>query len=178
LIAVFNFVHIGIESSVGGWITTYESRLMSNNANTWLSAAVVFFSFLVFGRAIAPLFFRFFTDNTVLFCSLTIMTAGIVLILQSESLLFLLIGAATSGFGTSAIFPTNMSRFTKTFGSRATENATPLFVLGSLGGAFTTWLVGFTSTASGSLRAGFLVILVSCVLLVVLQIILAGIKAK
>jgi FHS family glucose/mannose:H+ symporter-like MFS transporter len=27
LITIFNFVHIGVESSVGGWITTYESRL-------------------------------------------------------------------------------------------------------------------------------------------------------
>jgi fucose permease len=178
LIAVFNFVHIGIESSVGGWITTYESRLMSNNANAWLSAAVVFFSFLVFGRAIAPLFFRFFPDNTVLFCSLTIMTAGIVLILQSENFLFLLVGAATSGLGTSAIFPTNMSRFTKIFGARATENAAPLFVLGSLGGAFTTWLVGFISTISGSLRTGFLVVLISCFSLFILQIILTAAKTK
>jgi fucose permease len=173
LIAVFNFVHIGIESSVGGWITTYESRLLQGNANNWLSAAVVFFSLLVFGRAVAPLFFRFLPDNTVLFCSLTVMTAGIVLILRAESFSFLMIGAATLGFGTSAVFPTNMSRFTKTFGARATENAVPLFVLGSLGGAFTTWLVGFTSTASGSLRTGFLVVLISCILLIVLQIILA-----
>jgi FHS family glucose/mannose:H+ symporter-like MFS transporter len=178
LIAIFNFVHIGIESSVGGWITTYQSRLAQNSANNWLSAAVVFFSFLVFGRAVAPLFFRFLRDNAVLFCSLAVMTAGIVLILQAESFSFLMFGAATLGFGTSAVFPTNMSRFTKIFGSQATENAAPLFVFGSLGGAFTTWLVGFTSTASGSLRTGLFVVLINCVLLIVLQIILANIKSK
>jgi fucose permease len=178
LIAIFNFVHIGVESSVGGWITTYESRLTQTAAGGWLSAAVVFFSFLVVGRAVAPAFFRVLRDNAVLFCSLAIMTTGIVLILLTESFSFLMIGAATLGFGTSAVFPTNMSRFTKIFGSRATENAAPLFVLGSLGGAFTTWLVGFTSTASGSLRTGFLVILTSCVLLIVLQIILASVKSK
>jgi fucose permease len=178
LIAIFNFVHIGIESSVGGWITTYESRLAPAAGNNWLSAAVVFFSFLVFGRAVAPLFFRFLPDNTVLFCSLIVMTAGIVLILWTESFLFLMTGAATLGFGTSAVFPTNMSRFTKIFGARATENAAPLFVFGGLGGAFTTWLVGFTSTAFDSLRTGFLVVLFGCVLLVVLQIILASVKSK
>jgi fucose permease len=178
LITIFNFVHIGVESSVGGWITTYESRLALTATGGWLSAAVVYFSFLVVGRAVAPLFFRFLGDNAVLFCSLAIMTTGIVLILLTESFSFLMIGAATLGFGTSAVFPTNMSRFTKIFGLRATENAAPLFVFGSFGGAFTTWLVGFTSTASGSLRTGFLVILTSCVLLIVLQIILAGVKSK
>ncbi len=178
LIAVFNFVHIGIESSVGGWITTFESRLAQTAANNWLSAAVVFFSFLVFGRAVAPLFFRFLRDNTVLFCSLIVMTAGIILILWTESFSFLMIGAATLGFGTSAVFPTNMSRFTKIFGAQATENAAPIFIFGGLGGAFTTWLVGFTSTAFDSLRTGFLVILISCVLLVVIQIILASVKSK
>ena len=178
LIAVFNFLHIGVESSVGGWITTYESRLLQNEANNWLSAAVVYFSFLVFGRAIAPIFFRFLSDNTVLLCSLIVMTAGIILILWTQNFSSLIIGAAILGFGTSAIFPTNMSRFTKIFGSQATENAAPLFILGSLGGAFTTWLVGFTSTAFDGLHTGFLVVLFSCILLIVLQIILANAKSK
>jgi fucose permease len=178
LIAIFNFVHIGIESSIGGWITTYESRLAQPAANNWLSAAVVFFSFLVFGRAVAPLFFRFLRDNTVLFCSLIVMTTGIILILWTESFPFLMTGAATLGFGTSAVFPTNMSRFTKIFGAQATENAAPLFIFGGLGGAFTTWLIGFTSTAFDSLRTGFLIVLISCVLLIVIQIILASVKSK
>ena len=178
LIAIFNFVHIGIESSVGGWITTYESRLTQTATNNWLSAAVVFFSFLVFGRAVAPLFFRFLRDNTVLFCSLLIMTTGIVLILWAESFSYLMIGAATLGFGTSSVFPTNISRFTKIFGSQATQNAMPIFILGSLGGAFTTWLIGFTSTAYNSLRTGFFIILIGCILLIVLQIILASVKSK
>ena len=178
LIAAFNFLHIGIESSVGGWITTYESRLTHDAANNWLSAAVAFFGFLVFGRAVAPLLFRFLDDNAVLFCNLIIMATGIVLILRTENSSFLLVGAATLGFGSSSVFPTNMSRFTKIFGARATENAAPLFIFGSLGGAFTTWLVGFTSTASGSLRAGFTVVLISCIFLIVLQIILIIVKSK
>lgn len=178
LIAIFNFLHIGVESSVGGWITTYESRVLQNDARSWLSAAVVYFSFLVFGRAVAPLFFRFLSDNAVLLCSLIVMTAGIILILWTQNLSFLMFGAAILGFGTSAVFPTNMSRFTKIFGSQATGNAAPLFILGSLGGAFTTWLVGFTSTAFDGLHTGFLVVLFSCILLIVLQIILANAELK
>lgn len=172
LIAIFNFIHIGVESSVGGWITTYQSRLMQSSTGGWISAAVVFFLTLVIGRGIAPVCFRFFTENTMLFASLITMAMGMVLILLTQSFAFLLAGSAILGFGCSSVFPTNMSRFTNLFGVQATRNAMPIFVFGGLGGAFITWLVGFTSTTFDSLRAGFWVILASCIVLIFLQIVL------
>jgi hypothetical protein len=126
LITIFNFVHIGVESSVGGWITTYESRLALTATGGWLSAAVVYFSFLVVGRAVAPLFFRFLGDNAVLFCSLAIMTTGIVLILLTESFSFLMIGAATLGLELLQFSRLICRVLHKIFGLRATENAAPL----------------------------------------------------
>lgn len=178
LIAIFGFVHIGIESSVGGWITTYQSRLAAPLTNVRLSAAFVFFLLLVIGRAVAPLFFRFFGEEVILTGSLIIMTAGAVLILGATGSAHLIAAAAILGFGSSTVFPTNTARFTKTFGADSIHNAAPLFICGSLGGAFTTWLIGFTSTAFGSLQTGFVIILISCILLIVLQIVLAAIKLK
>jgi fucose permease len=177
LIAIINFIQIGIESSVGGWITTFESRLIETSsygsAYGVLSAALTFFLFLVLGRGIAPLFFRFVSENTVLFSSLIIMTAGTVLLLRAEQFTSLAIGAAILGFGCSSVFPTNMSRFTKLFGMQATKNAAPLFILGSLGGAFMTWFVGVISTVFNNLRLGLSIILIGCILLLILQIVLA-----
>lgn len=173
LIAVFGFVHVGIESSVAGWLTTYELRLTETTADRWVSAALVYFFLLVIGRGIAPLFFRFWHESVVMFVSLLLMTGGILLILLTENFASLTVGAAILGFGTSSVFPMNIARFTKFFGAEATKNATPLFVLGSFGGAFATWLVGFISTNFNSLRAGFSVILVSCALLIIIQIILS-----
>lgn len=178
LIAAFGFIHVGIESSIGGWITTYESRLASGANNGWLSAALVFFLFLVIGRGVAPVFFRFLNENAVLLGGLVVMTAGAILALAADNPTSLLIGAVLLGFGSSSIFPTNMSRFTKIFGADSLKNATPLFVLGSLGGAFTTWLVGFVSTAYSNLGAGFSVILISCLLLIALQILLTRIQTN
>ena len=172
LIAAFGFVHIGIESGVGGWLTTYEARLTHGSENGLVSAALVFFLFLVIGRGIAPLFFRFASENTVLLIGLFTMTAGIILVLAAKNSASLIVGTALLGLGSSAIFPTNMSRFTRIFGADAIKNATPLFVSGSLGGAFVTWLVGFVSSAYNSLHIGFLVILISCLMLIVLQVIL------
>ncbi len=178
LIAIFNFIQIGVESSVGGWITTYQGRLMHSWTSGWVSAALVYFVMLVVGRGIAPVVFRSFTENTILFASLITMTSGILLILLTENFAFLLAGSAILGLGCSSVFPTNMSRFTKVFGPGATRNAMPIFVFGGLGGAFITWLVGFTSTTFDSLRIGFSVILISCVLLIVVQIILASARSK
>lgn len=174
LIAIFNFIHIGVESSVGGWITTYESRLTGSPAKGWLSAALAFFLFLVAGRAVAPLFFRFLRENSMLLLNLSLMSGGVILILSAEDFWLLTLGAAILGFGASSVFPTNMARFTNIFGAKATQNATPLFVCGSLGGAFTTWLVGYVSTAFEDLRAGFFVLLFSCLLLIVLQLLLTA----
>ncbi|MDQ6787859.1 MAG: MFS transporter [Acidobacteriota bacterium] len=177
LIAAFNFLHIGLETGIGGWITTYAARVepqtINQNSIEWLSAASMFFLFLVAGRAFAPLFLRFLSDNVLLLSGLLIMLAGIVLLLAVGDFRFLNVGAAIAGFGSSWIFPTNMSRFVKFFGETATRRATPLFVAGSLGGAFTSYLIGFISARFNNLRLGMVVLLVSCVILIILQIILS-----
>ncbi len=173
LIAFFNFIHIGIESSVGGWITTFENRLPESSPFVWLSAAFVFFLFLVIGRGIAPVFFKYLNENSLLFANLVLMTFGAGVIFLANSFWFLLLGVAILGFGTSSVFPTNMSRFTKIFGAESARNATPIFILGSLGGAFMTWLVGFISTSFGNLRIGFLVVLTGCAVLLIFQIIIS-----
>lgn len=173
LIAVFGFIHVGIESSVAGWLTTYELRLTENDFKRWISAALVYFSLLVIGRGIAPLFFRVWRESVVMSGSLLLLTGGILLILLTDDFTSLTVGAAMLGFGTASVFPMNIARFTKFFGSEATRNAAPLFVLGSFGGAFATWFIGFISTSFDSLRAGFSMILISCILLLMLQIVLS-----
>lgn len=173
LIAVFSFVQVGIESSVAGWLTTYEIRLTQIDFSRLISAALVYFLLLIIGRGVMPLFYRVWNETIVMFASLFVMTAGIVIILMSENFFPLMVGAALLGFGTSSVFPMNLARFTKFFGKDATKNAAPLFVMGSLGSAFTTWFIGFVSNYFNSLRAGFSVVLFSCLLLIFLQIVLS-----
>jgi fucose permease len=171
LIALFNFIHVGFESGVGGWITTYAARLPDQTGVVaWLSPTLAYFSFFVFGRLAAPLYSRFFDENKMLLLSLLMTTFGVAVLLLGTTLGILVVGAAIAGFGTSTIFPTNMARFTKTFGDGATRRATPVFICGTLGAAMTTWLIGYVSTNFGELRFGMIVLLGSCVLLICLQI--------
>ena len=173
LLAVFNFIHIGVESSVGGWITTYQDRVVDSGGTFMLSAASLFFLTLVIGRMLGPVIFRLASESSVIFFSLAVMIVGTGVILYAETLSALLLGAVILGFGCSVVFPTNMSRFTGTFGPGSTQKAMPLFVLSSLGGAFITWLVGYVSTHSGDLRSGFYVILGCSLSLMALNIIIS-----
>lgn len=173
MIAVFNFLHVGLESGVGGWLTTYSARFSDGAdgaANQWLSATPVYFFLFVVGRGLTPLTFRFLSENRFLLASLSVAAAGILLIIAAESYALLLVGAGVLGFGCAAVFPTNMARFTNIFGANATRSATPIFILGSLGGAFTTWLVGFVSNYFENLRAGIFVLLGACLILIILQV--------
>jgi fucose permease len=114
--------------------------------------------------------FRFLNENKMLLLGLSVILAGMVLTLSAVTVIALSIGSAIAGFGTSWIFPTNVSRFSKTFGPTATRRATPLFVCGTLGAASVTWLIGFISNQTGSLRSGMYVLIISVVLLIALQI--------
>ncbi len=173
LIALFNFIHVGFESGAGGWLTTYSERF-PEGANSLLTATPAFFLFFVIGRGTAPLFLRFLSVNKFLLMSLLILTFGSVVIIFAESFPVLVVGASISGFGTSAIFPTNMARFTNIFGESATRKSMPLFLVGTLGGAFATWMIGFVSEKSGNLQSGIYVLLGSGIILIFLQFLIAS----
>jgi len=169
-IAVFNFIHVGFESGMGGWLTTYSERIGDTHAVHWLSPTLLYFSLFVIGRGCAPLMFRYFNENGMLLLGLSIILAGMIVTVTVSSVWLLGLGAAIAGFGTSWIFPTNVSRFSKTFGPTATRRATPLFILGTLGAASSTWLIGFVSNQTGNLRSGMYVLVASVIILIVLQL--------
>ncbi|NOT46961.1 MAG: MFS transporter [Acidobacteria bacterium] len=171
-IAFFNFVHVGFESGMGGWMTTYADRVHGEPVTTLFSPTFLFFLFFVAGRGVAPVFLRYLDENKVLFLDLITMLIGMLIILMAGNLVWLSIGASITGFGTSSVFPTNLSRFTRTFGPSATRRATPLFICGTLGATAVTWVIGFVSNQAGSLNSAMFALLVCVILLLVLQIVL------
>ncbi|MCS6873656.1 MAG: MFS transporter [Pyrinomonadaceae bacterium] len=166
LIAFFNFAHVGLESGIGGWLTTYSERFYAES----LSATPVFFTFFVLGRLLAPISVRFCPERLFVLISLLILNAGLLLILISEKSLFL--GASICGIGASAIFPANMARFTKIFAPSATKNAAPLFIMGSLGGIITNTLIGIASDYFESLVYGILILVFNAFILTIIELLL------
>ncbi len=169
-IALFGFIHVGFEGAMGGWLKTYTGRMEA--ASSWLPPITLYFLFFVVGRGVAPLFFRFWDENKMLLFGLITILGGMLILLFGESIITLSVGASIAGFGTSWVFPTNLSRFTKIFGASATRRATPLFISGTIGAMFTSELVGYVSYRNHDLRSGMFVLLFGILLVIGLQIIL------
>jgi len=172
-IALFGFIHVGFESGIGGWLTTYTNRIEGTAAQRLITPTFLFFLLFVVGRGIAPIFFRFLDENKVIFISLFTILGGLALALSASEILQLSVGSVLCGLGTSSIFPTNVSRFSKAFGPEAMRRATPLFLSGTLGATVVTWLIGFLSERLGDLRSGMYLLALSIVLLILLQTALA-----
>lgn len=164
LFLAFGFFVIGIESGLGGWLTTYSGSLSKTPA---INATVAFFAFLVIGRGLASFVSRRMSENALISICAVTLVAGIFLIVFDEA--HAIVGAAIAGLGSSAIFPTNMVRFTKAFGPTATQRAAPLFISGIAGAASLSWLTGLVSTHFVSLRLGLVVLLVSAIFVVLLH---------
>ena len=169
LFIVFAFFNIGIETGLGGWLTSYSDAL-KQIGHGGINLAFVFFAFLVLGRGLASMISRRLSENVLIsICAITLLT-GISLLVTSETLA--IAGAAIAGLGTSAIFPTNMVRFTRIFGPDATRQAAPLFIAGIMGAATLSWLIGLVSTEFGSLRIGIVVLMIAAVIVLVLQVVI------
>jgi MFS transporter, FHS family, glucose/mannose:H+ symporter len=171
-IALFNFIHVGFESGIGGWLKTYSLRF-DDGATALVQPITLFYIFFVIGRGIAPRLSISLNDNKILISGLFTILIGLIAMLFAPNLIVLWIGGIVSGLGTSAIFPTNLSRFTKIFGESSIKKTTPFFISGTLGATFTTWLIGYISNQFNDLRSGMFVLLGSILLLIVIQFILA-----
>jgi fucose permease len=173
MIAFFNFIHVGFESGMGGWITSYTERIETSSSIGIISPTLLFFLFFVIGRGTAPIFVRFLSTNAMLLASLLVILAGLVITISAGTIGGIAIGSAIAGFGTSTVFPTNVSRFSQTFGAGAMRRAMPLFICGTLGSMVITWLIGYVSDATGNLRSGMAVLVLSIVVLIFVQIVLS-----
>ena len=169
-LAAFNFIHVGFESGMGGWLTTYADRLDPASATLLLSPTLLFFLFFVIGRGLLPAVFRFTSEDLVLLLNLATIFAGLVVGLTASGVVQLGIGAAISGLGTSTVFPLNVARFGRMFGPEASRRATPFFVAGTLGSALISWLIGSLSTQTGSLRLAMFVLIAGVSILLVMQV--------
>ncbi len=169
LIIAFGLCDVGIESGVGIWLTTFTFRSNLPIEIAWLSATPIFFGFFAVGRAIAAVLARFLSNHQIIWASLTLTLLGTILLIFSTGWQTIFFSAAILGLGLAAVFPTNMARFTETFGASANKQTVPLFVMGSVGSMIIVWLIGYFSTAYNSLKAGLGVLLGAAIILLILQ---------
>ena len=165
-LALFNFIHIGFETSMGGWLPQLTTEL---GFVVTIAPLVLFYVFFVIGRLVSGIAFRNVSENTAILIGLVITFAGMLIQIYATSAEALMLGAAVSGLGTSSIFPTSISRFSSVFGEAGSRNATPFFMVGSAGAAAVPWLVGQVGGGNGNLQNAFFVLLACLGILIAMQ---------
>jgi MFS transporter, FHS family, glucose/mannose:H+ symporter len=162
------FLYCGSESAIGGWAAALAKRMGTSPGNLWELAPMFFWAGLLAGRAMAPLVLRRAPERTILIIGLTLAgtsNAALLWLAKFQGAAVCLVGA---GLGFACIFPLLVALLVGYYGKRARRVGSIIFALASLGGASIPWLVGFTSTHVGSLRAGLTVPLFACVFMLVL----------
>jgi FHS family glucose/mannose:H+ symporter-like MFS transporter len=162
------FLYCGTESAIGGWAAALAKRIGTNPENFWELAPMFFWAGLLTGRALGPLVLRRVPERRVLIVGLTLAGAcngALLWLAKLQGAAICLVGA---GLGFACIFPLLVASLVGYYGKRARRVGSVIFAFASLGGATIPWLVGFTSTRIGSLRAGLVVPLIACLFMFVL----------
>lgn len=165
VLGILFFVYVGTENAVGGWLASYAKRLMHSAGAIWVTTPSYFYGGLLAGRALAPVFLKKIPEVPLVRLSVSTALLGIVVLLASQSIFWILFSATVIGLGLAAIYPITISLLSSAFGSGATRLGSIMFTLASLGAATLPWLVGWTSTKTSSLQFGLVIPLLSCLLM-------------
>ncbi len=166
--AVLLFLYVGVENTVGGWITTYAHRfsgLSLENASLLVS---LFWIALLTGRALGSAALRRLPERAVLLGSLILALAAVMVLLQPHSTGVVLAAVAAAGAGFGPVFPLGVARLLARVSDH--RNTGWVFAMCASGGAVLPWLTGLVSTRTGSLRLGFAVAVGSVAAILVLAL--------
>jgi FHS family glucose/mannose:H+ symporter-like MFS transporter len=164
--ALLAFLYVGIEATVGNWISTYASRAASPSLAGGSIAVAIFWAALLLGRGLTPVSLSWLTEPRLYRICMLAVVGGLGLLIEAHGAHAMLAGAALTGMALAPLFPLTISLFLAEIGE--TRNAGWVFAVAGWGGALFSWLTGLVSGATGSLRLGLLVPGASAVLMTVL----------
>jgi MFS transporter, FHS family, glucose/mannose:H+ symporter len=153
--AFLAFLYVGIEATVGNWMSTYASRTTAWTFAGSTLAVAVFWAALLVGRALTPVMLTRMPEQRLYRISVVATIAGVLMLLSAHTPLTILSGAGVTGLSLAPLFPLILALFLAEIG--ASNNAGWVFAVAGLGGAVLSWLTGIVSSDTGSLRIGLLV---------------------
>ena len=170
--AVFLFLYVGVETVVGGWITTYAHRFSGLTVARASLIVSLYWTALLAGRWLGSVALKSIAERVVLLPALALSLAAVIILVGPHSTAVVLTAVAVAGAGFGPVFPIGVSRMLARVNDH--RNTGWVFAMTASGGAVLPWLTGLVSTRTGSLRAGFLVAVAALVAILALA---AGEKA-
>lgn len=162
------FLYVGTENSLGTWLASYAKRGTVGPGSEWITIPSYFYAALLLGRVLAPFSLEHLNDTAQARCGILLAVAGCGTLLVWRSVLAIAVGAFLAGLGLSTLYPIAIGFLSSRFGANASRIGGMMFALSALGGASVPWLVGFTSTQSGSLRIALLIPLAGLLIMLLL----------
>lgn len=166
--AVIGFLYVGIEATIGGWISTYTLRVTDWKFAGGNLAAACFWGAILLGRGIAPLLLRRIPELRLHVFAVFFVAVGVLLLFAAHDPWMLLTGACFAGLSLAPIYPLTISLFIGRAGE--TARAGWVFAVAGFGGAVVPWLTGVVSTATHSLRAALLVVFFAAVAMLLITL--------
>jgi fucose permease len=165
-LATLFFTYVAMETSIGVWSAEYSRRIANGISNITTLTPMFFYAGLTVGRGLAPLVLLSLSERPLVLAALSLTAIGTTALIFSTSLKLAIAGVFLAGLGCASVYPIYIAWLSKWYGTRAKRIGGFLFALASLGGSAGPWLVGTFSKFSGSLRVGFLVPLLSALLMI------------
>jgi len=164
-LATLFFIYVCMETSIGVWCAEYSRRIANGITNMTTLAPMFFYAGLTAGRGLAPLVLLSLSETPVVIAALGLTAIGTTVLILSTTLKVAIVGVFLAGLGCASVYPIYIAWLSRWYGGRAERIGGFLFALASLGGSAGPRLVGAVSKYSGSLRVGFLVPLLSALLM-------------
>jgi len=164
------FFQSGNEFTVGGWISTY---LNENFRFSQMSASLVLAAYwgaMMAGRlVVSRKLVRVCKNETLILSSAALALVGTTVVAAAPSGTLASVGVVLAGLGFAAIFPTTLAIAGEAFSDLTGTAFSVIFMIALAGGMTAPWLAGKVANASG-LRAGLIIPVVSCVMIILLQL--------
>ena len=156
--AALLFCESGNESAIGSWTSTYTG------SNAILAA---YWGGLMIGRVLGAKIVAYIRKERLVFISGIGSAIGTAVLVASESLITMAVGAVIVGLSFAAIYPTTLAIAADRYERLAGTIFGLLFATGLLGAMAFPWIIGQMSELFG-LRAGMMLPLIGAVLIVAL----------
>jgi fucose permease len=166
IFAALFFLYVGVENGFGQWIASYSKSLGTLAVTVALATPSFFYASLTLGRLLAPSILKVANEVTLVRGGLIMACLGMAGLTISRDFMDVAVSASAAGLGLSSVYPITIALLAREF--RSARLGSVMFVLSNIGGGLLPWIVGVSSTRFSTLRAGLIVPLAGCALMLAL----------
>ena len=166
ILAALFLLYVGVENGFGQWIASYAKSLGTLTLAMALITPSFFYASLTLGRVVAPALLKMTHEVNLARIGLLMGCFGMTGLMLSHQITGIVVSASAAGLGLAVVYPITIALFSREFNSARIGSV--MFVLSNIGGGLFPWIVGVSSTRLGTLRAGLVVPLLGCAMMLAL----------